>query len=390
VRHVFPTSEVPHLWAHQTQEDARNPGGNLFFQGATIYSYRTSWPLARIYRRKMKGTLFPKDNPACNLVLTNSERYSVTTAKHQSDVNWAARHLPCVAVPLPDLSGEPFYANAEQHSRNMAYFAEQIAEHLAKAKRAMQETSVTWRHDAAIGLHSDMVKYSAFFGIRRKIQEVDSAAWSAARERAQRIETPDPVRDAAKIRARERKAVREREQMQARYDTYCAAVLEWNAAVQTERAKLPAFDAVAHWRITGKWEPHRVDMGERVAPCIAADMGWRDAQRIKRKMRSLFDMPLMEQVYDSSRPDNVFLRVSGDQIESSMGARIPLDHAPRIWALVQACRSSGRAYQANGHTEHAGPYAIDSVSAQGELKAGCHTIPYAELELMARTLGLAA
>jgi hypothetical protein len=110
-----------------------------------------------------------------------------------------------------------------------------------------------------------------------------------------------------------------------------------------------------------------------------------------RKLQNLFDLPRRESTGDYlEHPIGgaVLLRVSGDQIESSMGARIPLEHAPRIWTLVQACRSSGRAYERNGHTEHAGPYAIDSVSAEGELRAGCHTIPYAELELLARALGL--
>ena len=31
-RKVFPTNEIPHLWFHRTQEEARNNGGNLFFE----------------------------------------------------------------------------------------------------------------------------------------------------------------------------------------------------------------------------------------------------------------------------------------------------------------------------------------------------------------------
>jgi len=68
-RHVFPTSEIPHKWAHATQSDARNNGGNLYFRGDTIYSYRDSWPLARIYRHKKRGVL----------VLSNSDRATGAT-----------------------------------------------------------------------------------------------------------------------------------------------------------------------------------------------------------------------------------------------------------------------------------------------------------------------
>lgn len=39
-KHVFKTDEIPHLWAHQTQEDGRNYG-NLSFRGLNLYSYST-------------------------------------------------------------------------------------------------------------------------------------------------------------------------------------------------------------------------------------------------------------------------------------------------------------------------------------------------------------
>jgi hypothetical protein len=305
-------------------------------------------------------------------VLTNSEYASVTTAKHQSDVKRAAQHLPCVAVPCVVIEG----AGTLSHQDNLKYFAEQIAEHLAKAKRAMQVSTVDWRTASAQGLHQNALDYSEFFGIRRKVAAFPAAELDAARERAQRIETPDPVRDAAKIRARERKRIatlaafdlkRARERKAAALEASVSKYRDMRAEY------LAAHDMAAIWRQGG-------------SAYLAAPEWWNGAPLIVRKALS------------SSRRGNwyggatygapVMLRVSGDQIESSMGARIPLEHAPRLWALIQACRSTGRAYAANGHTEHAGPYAIDSVSAEGELKAGCHTIPYAELELMARTLGL--
>ena len=34
-RHVFPNREIPHLWAHQTQDEARNGTGSFYFRGAT-------------------------------------------------------------------------------------------------------------------------------------------------------------------------------------------------------------------------------------------------------------------------------------------------------------------------------------------------------------------
>ena len=46
-KHVFDTGEIPHLWAHRTQDEARNCQGNLYFTGDTIYSYGSHFPIAR-------------------------------------------------------------------------------------------------------------------------------------------------------------------------------------------------------------------------------------------------------------------------------------------------------------------------------------------------------
>jgi len=42
-KHVYATTEIAHLWANQSQTDARNQQGNLYFEGRTLYSYRNSW-----------------------------------------------------------------------------------------------------------------------------------------------------------------------------------------------------------------------------------------------------------------------------------------------------------------------------------------------------------
>lgn len=69
-RNVYPTREIPHLWAHQTQQAARNQGGNFYFDGPTIYSYGSHFPIATHITHKGKAAI---------LVTTRS--YSVTTSK---------------------------------------------------------------------------------------------------------------------------------------------------------------------------------------------------------------------------------------------------------------------------------------------------------------------
>lgn len=341
-RQVFPTGEIPHKWAHATQEAARNAQGNLYFKGPTIYSYRDSWPLARIYKRKIKGALFEKDNPACNLVLTNSERASNTTAKHQYMVNQAVRHLPSIAVPYVQVQTGMERSDKVDHERNLKYLTDAAAEHLKKAQRALSTAQASWRCNAARQAIDDAAAYMAFFGIRRKAPVLPTAEWDATLARAQRIENPDPL----SVDKRERASAQRKARLSER-DEY---LLEQRrnlarGAFYMENARR------TDWRLFGAF-----------GACLTS--------------------------YGHTARGAVMLRVNDDEIETSQGARIPADHAPRIWSVVQKVMARGEPYQHNGHSEHAGDFRIDRIEVDGTLKAGCHTISYGELRAMARQLGL--
>lgn len=93
--------------------------------------------------------------------------------------------------------------------------------------------------------------------------------------------------------------------------------------------------------------------------------------------------------YGQLHTNPVMLRVDGEEIQTSQGARIPLAAAPMVWAKVERARKSGRCYEPSGLADVTiGDYALTRIEADGTLVVGCHTIPYSELALMARTLGL--
>lgn len=77
------------------------------------------------------------------------------------------------------------------------------------------------------------------------------------------------------------------------------------------------------------------------------------------------------------------LRVKDDKIETSLGAEVPLSHCKR---MLQAVRS-GVPFQANGHAIKVGLFHIDSISEDGTITAGCHTIRKEEIERLAAQLG---
>jgi hypothetical protein len=82
----------------------------------------------------------------------------------------------------------------------------------------------------------------------------------------------------------------------------------------------------------------------------------------------------------------VALRINGNEIETTLGARVPLAHAKRALVLVRAVVSRGETWQTNGHTCHIGNYKLDRIEADGTLRAGCHVIARSEWERIAPQL----
>jgi hypothetical protein len=73
--------EVAHFWANRVQDEGR--AGNVFFDGAYIYSYGSHFCMARVL-------------PDGGTVVATTRCYSVTTSIHQSLVRSASRHMRTV------------------------------------------------------------------------------------------------------------------------------------------------------------------------------------------------------------------------------------------------------------------------------------------------------
>jgi hypothetical protein len=85
----------------------------------------------------------------------------------------------------------------------------------------------------------------------------------------------------------------------------------------------------------------------------------------------------------------VRLRIVGDTLETSAGAEVPLDHAVRAFKLLKRWRDGGTV-SSGGKTLaiHVGHFHIESMDENG-IKAGCHTIEWAEIERIAALAGVA-
>jgi len=300
-KHVFDTGEIPHLWAHRTQDEARNRQGNLYFTGDTIYSYGSHFPIAR----------HVTNDAGERAVLFTTATYSVTTSGHCSAVRSAIPSgIPVFHVPNVchgRYSGSEL--TADDHAGNLAEYTEQIDKHVITSARARSSYAKEWNYEHAVRLRDEAFAYSAFFGLPvTNIPEV-----------------PGPDSDAlTAIRNREAKRAAEK-------------------AEQTKRERAEAI--VHHQELITKW-------------------------RAGQYSGCLYDVPAM-------------LRIDGDEVVTSRGARFPVSHAKRGLAIVRKVRESRQAYVRNGHTIHLGPYALDRIEPDGTVKAGCHVVSWEEIERIA-------
>jgi hypothetical protein len=307
-KHVYDTGEIPHLWAHRTQEEARNRQGNLYFTGDTIYSYGSHFPIA----------CHVANDAGKRAVLFTTATYSVTTSSHCSAVRSAIPsgisifHVPNVCHGRH--SGSEL--TADDHAGNLADYAERIEQHVVTSARARSSYAKEWNHEHAVRLRDEAFAYCAFFDLPipsiTGVPELDSDELSA-------------------IRKREAKRSAEK-------------------AEQTKRARAEAI--VRQQELIAKW-------------------------RAGQYTGCLYDVPAM-------------LRIDGNEVVTSRGARFPVSHAKRALAFVRKVRESGQAYVRNGHTIHLGPYAIDRIEPDGTVKAGCHVVTWEEIERIAPLLDSAS
>jgi hypothetical protein len=154
-RRVFPNREIPHLWAHKTQDEARNGTGSFYFTGATVYSYGSHFPIAT----HVTGV----DGQAG--ILFTSEKNSVTTSQHMSAVR---RSIP-PDVPVFNVPNQHFgFSEAEdqyQHERNFKHYVDEVAENLSTCARARSSWKKEYRHDQAVELRKEALCYATFFGL---------------------------------------------------------------------------------------------------------------------------------------------------------------------------------------------------------------------------------
>lgn len=299
-RYVFPTDEIPHLWAnrHDNGGPARNPQGNLSFAGGTLKSYAE--PIGRLITAKGR-----------TVALFRDASWSVTTSRHQFAMRQAVRHYAGFTVPDIGQSRITYDAKAHiGHKQNLKSYAERIDAAALAAKRSRSN------RDYAIGTLTRLVDeangYAEMFGLKRRFIVPDDSAVVAM------------LADARAAAKRERAAEVERQR----------------------RLTIAAADALAEW--------------------LAGGTGHYPT------LRTL---------------SNAHLRLEGDEVVTTQGARVPVDHVRRALPIILRLIDRGESWKTNGHTIHIGHYQLDEITADGLVRAGCHLFKSEEVRRFAGVLG---
>lgn len=191
MRTVHPSDMVAHLWANRSQDNARNGGSTLYFEGDTIYSYRNSFPIARHVEHRGKRA-----------VMFTTETYSVTTSQHCSIVSSAIPDETPV-FHVPDLGSR--YRPVPDHAANLKSYTERISNAARKLARC-KPNNRTWHESRILNLNGERNAYAKFWGIRCKpitgtVAEIADRC-NAERERIEKAERARKAREAAAVRKR--------------------------------------------------------------------------------------------------------------------------------------------------------------------------------------------
>lgn len=141
MKKVVSPDMVAHLWANQVQDEARNAGGNFYFDGDAIYSYGRHFVIAKHVTNSNgeKAALF------------STRGYSNTTSKQQSITRYASRHLNRINVPDAGASCESNFGKWYMAMREQA-------DKLATARKPE-----LYLH-AIADLYAEVKTYTDFFG----------------------------------------------------------------------------------------------------------------------------------------------------------------------------------------------------------------------------------
>ena len=148
-------SVIAHYWANQTQDEARNPHSNFYFEGNKIYSYGWHFEIARHFNE--------------NVILFTTDTYSSTTAKH---INLVSRAIPYEKIVFNVPKFFESVNNYTAHKANLEHYLREIKDLVDKQQRA--RTNGEYYYNRVNSMYAEMKKYFEYFQEHYETKQVNN------------------------------------------------------------------------------------------------------------------------------------------------------------------------------------------------------------------------
>lgn len=431
-RYKVSNAEVPHLWAHQVQSHA-DGNGSLSFSGKTIYSYRE--PIGCLYSIP-NGDAFDWNGETqyrdLTVALLNNGDYSVTTSRHQRMTRHSVSQYTCFAVSY--VSFEHFnskvwgslrsltelYGRKAFHVANVNAMCEDWkteSEALAKPRKVYwstdridYSTTLPWEDImAARAEHVETLLDQCNLYCRLFNVELPKLDILSAKQRI--IDAFTSYHSVEKTMGRDKKEVERalrRESVRNAYNRFINGETKHRprdlyGLSKDERRQLNhQANRVAAWQTFARFMLSESDQlppsylfgtEEERSILVAEDT---ERFRLQQEMQKKSDEEKLEawrngvlhSLYLRSTDGVAYCRVIGNELQTSMGVRVPLDHAKAIVRFAAACRARGVEWsRTGGNGPRVGHYTLDKVSPDGSITAGCHRIAWDEMARCASAIG---
>jgi hypothetical protein len=176
---TYNNGQLAHIWANESEVHGKNGNGSFYFTGSVIYSYNSSFPIAKIVMD--------------NTVLFTIETYSTTTSQHCSNVRNAISHfdvfnVPCVEISIGTKHKYTIQRNKESHTENVNSYKKRIDALILQAAKA--RTNKDCLNDEALNLCNELNLYVDTFKLRFKhyvlpnSEDIKAKAAKAAKAKA--------------------------------------------------------------------------------------------------------------------------------------------------------------------------------------------------------------
>jgi len=335
--------EVVHVWAQQNQDEGRS--SNCYFEGATIYSYGRHYPLATFVTNK-RGQ---------KLVVVNGEGYSKTTCEQIHATVRAVNQYPSIVLC------------ADSHK--------------------------AWKTESTFNATAFL---SFLEAVNAKYQTVENLACRASSLLREAIETHfrrlrDDKRKPATLHKLHANLLEDCKRVRAvlahlgvNYDREAAGAIKKLSKAFSDTAA--AYDA--HSERVRRLNEKRNAAAAEAAAIREVRLATLRPEAVAMWMRceAFPDAHPSHGAALRSSPD-ILLRYNAarDEIETSWGAFFPLADALVAFECVKRVR--GKGWKPSGlQSLRLGNYAINEVTPEGNVRAGCHYVKWEAIEACAALL----